>query len=72
MISKVITLTKRILLCQPQAVQVSTHSVQCAVLSHILRSTMSQERLNSVHVHKDQTDALDLHHVGSEFISKSE
>ena len=40
-----------------------------------LRSTMSQERLNSLmilHVHKDQTDALDLHSVGNEFLSRSE
>ena len=40
-----------------------------------LRSTMNQERLNSLmilHVHKNQTDALDLSGVANEFVSKSE
>ena len=40
-----------------------------------LRSTMNQERLNSLmilHVHKDQTDVLDLPSVANEFVNKSE
>ena len=37
-----------------------------------LRSTMSQERLNSLHVHKELTDKIDLNSVANEFVSKSE
>jgi len=38
-----------------------------------LRSTMTQERLNSLtilHVHKELTNHLDLNSVANEFISK--
>ena len=36
-----------------------------------LRSTMKQERLNSlmtIHVHKDKTDKLELRAIGNEFV----
>ena len=38
-----------------------------------LRATMSQERLNSImilHVHKENTDELDLKLFSNEFVSK--
>jgi hypothetical protein len=44
-------------------------------LKTFLRSVMSQERLNSIamlHVHKDETDKLDLQSVASEFIGRSD
>ena len=37
-----------------------------------LRSTMKQERLNSlmtIHVHKDKTDKLELRAIGNEFVA---
>ncbi len=40
-----------------------------------LRATMSQQRLNSLlltHIHKHETDSLDLAEVGNEFVSISE
>ena len=51
----------------------NAHSVR-RVKSY-LQSTMNQERLNSLmilHVHKDQTDTLDLPSIANEFVSKSE
>ena len=40
-----------------------------------LRSTMSQQRLNSImvlHIHKDLTNKFDLRYVGNEFRAKSD
>ena len=40
-----------------------------------LRSTMKQERLNSImtlHIHKDLTDKLQLDEVANSFVSKSD
>ena len=44
-------------------------------LKSYLRSTMTQERLNSLmtlHVHKELTDQLDLLEIGNEFVGFSE
>ena len=75
LISEVITLTKLIL------VMPATNSTSERLFSAMrrvksyLRSTINQERLNSLmilHVDKDLTDVLDLPSVANEFISKSE
>ena len=44
-------------------------------LKTFLRSTMTQERLNScmvLHIHTDHTDNLVLNEVANEFVSKGE
>lgn len=44
-------------------------------LKSYLRSTMCQERLNSlmvIHVHKDLTDKINIHEICNEFVSKGE
>ena len=44
-------------------------------LKSYLRSTMTQKRLNHVvmsHVHKDQTDELDLNDIAKKFVSCNE
>lgn len=74
LISEVITLMKLILV-MPATNSTSERSFSAMRrVKSYLRSTMNQERLNSLilHVHKDQTDTLDLPSIANEFVSKSE
>lgn len=75
LISEVIILTKLIL---EMPATNSTSERFFSAMRHVksyLRSTMNQERLNSLmilDVHRDLTDVLDLSSVANEFVSKSE
>lgn len=75
LINEVITLSK-LLLVMPATNSTSERSFSAMRrVKSYLRSTMTQERLNSLmvlHVHKDQTDKLDMSNVANEFVSKSE
>jgi len=72
MFSEVVTLAKLILVMPAtNATSERTFSALRRVKTY-LRSTMTQNRLNSLmilHVHKERTDALDVHGVVGEFVS---
>ena len=66
----------RLLLVMPatNAVSERSFSSMCRIKTY-LRSTMSQERLNStmvLHIHKDCTDKLNLKSIANEFCTKSD
>ena len=75
LLSQVVKLV-RLLLVMPDTNAISERSF--SAMYHIktyLRSTMVQERLNSVmvlHIHKELTDSLDLNIICKEFIYKSD
>ena len=66
----------KLLLVMPatNACSESTFSALRRLKNH-LRATMSQQRLNNLlilHIHKDETDSLNLAEVGNEFVSVRE
>ena len=66
----------KLLLVMPatNAFSESTFSELQRLKTH-LRATMSQQRLNNLmmlHIHKDETDSLNLAVVGNEFVSPRE
>lgn len=75
MFSEVVTLAK---LIQVMPATNATSERSFSALRRVkcyLRTTMTQNRLNSLmllHVHKDRTDALDLHGVVNDFVSVRE
>ena len=75
MISEVITLVD-LLLVMPASNATSERSFSALRrIKSYLRSTMTQQRLNSLmilHVHKDKTDSLNLDHVANEFVDRKE
>ena len=75
LLSEVFRLVKLILVCPAtNATSERSFSALRRVKSY-LQSTMKQQRLNHVmmmHIHKEQTDALDLIDVGNDFVDGSE
>ena len=75
LISEVILLAKLILV-MPATNAISERSFSALRrMKTYLRSTMKQERLNSImtlHIHKDLTDKLQLDEVANSFVSKSD
>ena len=75
LLSQVVKLVK-LLLVMPATNAISERSFSAMRrIKTYLRSTMVQERLNSVmvlHIHKELTDGLDLNNICKEFTSKSD
>ena len=74
LLSEVILLTKLILVMPATNASSERSFSMLRCMKTYLRSTMKQERLNSImtlHIHKELTDKLELPEIANDFISKS-